>query len=418
LKKVVIVSGIQIINNPRVVKEANALTEAGFDVTVIGAVFDRQSWERIQLILNQGNWKHIPVVDLSTGKLNQKVLYLWARLRFRFWRSVKLYFDIEATGQLGYFPKRLYRLAKQQKADLYIVHLEQALWAGVQLLKDKQRVAADFEDWYSEDCLEADRKLRPGKLMRQCEEQLLRSSSYTTTTSTALSVAIAHAYDCRAPSVVYNSFPIEQPVQTRQVFRDRKNPEVPSIIWFSQTIGPGRGLEQLVAALEHVSLPFELHIRGTPRTGYCAALVSSLSERTQRRIFFHEQVPQHELLSRLGEHDIGYCGEARLPRNKNLTIANKILEYLRAGLAIVASSTQGHLEVAEKVPQTIHLFELGEPATLVNALEKLMTDVTTLANAKAASNIGLRKHFDWSGFSERLVQLATSAIQQNSEKTE
>jgi hypothetical protein len=39
--RVAILTGNQLCNNPRVVEEAGALARAGYDVTVLGARFDR-----------------------------------------------------------------------------------------------------------------------------------------------------------------------------------------------------------------------------------------------------------------------------------------------------------------------------------------------------------------------------------------
>jgi len=48
-----------------------------------------------------------------------------------------------------------------------------------------------------------------------------------------------------------------------------------------------------------------------------------------------------DLLSRIAEHDIGFAGEMPHCRSRDLTVTNKILQYLLAGLAVVASGTAG-----------------------------------------------------------------------------
>lgn len=410
LMKVVIVSGIQVTNNPRVVKEATALSEAGFDVVVIGAVLDEESIPKIQRILDTVGWRHLPVVDLSSQKASQKLRFLIARVRWKFWCSTRRLFNLEFPGQLGYFPGRLYRLARGQDADLYIVHLEQALWVGQKLIQDGCRVAADFEDWYSEDCLPADNVERPVRLIRRYERFLLQRCAYSTTTSKALAETLAATYHCAKPTVVYNSFPTEDRVTIDRQVKDRRNVDIPSITWFSQTIGPGRGLEQLIAALKEISLPFELHIRGTARPGYREALIEDLSASKKQNLYFHEQVPQQELLSRLSEHDIGYCGESSYPLSRDLTITNKLLEYLRAGLAVVASNTTGQLEVAQVVPDGVRVFTLSDPSSLVSVLSESLADPSLLDRAKEASRCGLERYFDWSESERSLVELACSAL--------
>jgi glycosyltransferase involved in cell wall biosynthesis len=413
MTKIVIVSGIQIINNPRVVKEATALAEAGYQVEVIGAIYDKESRERIVKILQSVRWSHIPVIDLSDRHKQTGLYYQYARLRRKISLLQKQWLNLESPNQLGYFTKRLYRIAKNRKADLYIVHLEQALWVGRKLLEDGCNVAIDVEDWYSEDGLPADRTLRPLGLMKECEQYLLRNAAYCTTTSSALSKALSEAYQCPPPTVIYNSFPLEGRLRVDEKILDRQDTSLPSIIWFSQTVGPGRGLEQLLAAMQKVEYPFELHIRGTLRKGYKETLLKGLSKAITSRIYFHPQVPQDELLSRLSEHDIGFCGELSDCRSRDLTITNKVLEYFRAGLAVIASDTAGHKEIASSVPAGVYVFQQDNLSTLQNVLNLLLGDGNEVKQAKEASSRGMDTDLNWRKSEAIIVELARQFLEKN-----
>jgi glycosyltransferase involved in cell wall biosynthesis len=410
MTKVVIVSGIQIIDNPRVVKEANALSKAGFDVEVIGAVYDIDSSKRVNKLLHKAQWRHIPVIDLSDGQRITRMRYFLARFQRKISFLKKKWLGIESPNQLGYFTKRLYRIAKSRKADLYIMHLEQALWVGRKLLENSCNVAIDVEDWYSEDGLSADRALRPMGLMKECEQYLLQNAAYCTTTSSALSKALSEAYQCSPPTVIYNSFPLEDRFHVDGQVLDKHDTAIPSIIWFSQTVGPGRGLEQLLLTLQEVDYPFELHIRGTLRKGYKEALVQGLPRVISDNIYFHVQVPQDELLSRLSEHDIGYCGELSDCFSRDLTITNKALEYLRAGLAIIASDTTGHTEVASLVPEGVHIYQQNNISTLDNVLNKLLGEADVLKQAKVASSRGMDTILNWQKSEVKMIELVSRSL--------
>jgi glycosyltransferase involved in cell wall biosynthesis len=202
---------------------------------------------------------------------------------------------------------------------------------------------------------------------------------------------------------VHNSFPIAERAQIDEHRRDRISRDVPSLIWFSQTIGPGRGLEALIEALGLLDLPVEVHLRGTPRPGYVEGLLAPLPGHIRQRIRMHDQVPQAELLSRLMEHDIGYCGELSNCLNHDLTISNKAMEYLRAGLALVASDTTGQLEVAGRLPEATSVFKQGDGHSLAEALRPLIADPGRLSRAEQASWAGFEAAFGWEK-SKRVIQ--------------
>jgi glycosyltransferase involved in cell wall biosynthesis len=417
MTKIVIISGIQVIDNPRVVKEADALSEAGHEVEVLAAIHDAASARRTEHLLAGRPWRHTAVLDLVSTSLRDRVAGFSARLAWRIARAIKTTFNVESPDQLGPATRPLYAVARRRDADLYIVHVPEALWSGVKLLGAGRRVAFDMEDWYSEDGLPQDRARQPVRLMRRYERALLQQAAYVTTTSNAMAEALASAYAAPRPAVVYNSFPIEDRDRIDALTKDRRDLAVPSIVWFSQTIGPGRGLEALVAALDGIDEPFELHIRGTARPGYREALLDGASERLRSRIHFHARVPQDELLSRLAEHDIGYCGELSDCASRDLTITNKAFEYMRAGLAIVATDTTGQVEVARRAPSALRLFRQEDVADLTRQIRALLLDPDELARSKGAARQALRDCFGWAAQKATIQDLARAAIHSTSSST-
>lgn len=402
-RKVAIVSAIQIIDNPRVVKEADALSELGLDVEVLAAIHSTEALERINGLLSGRRWVHTPVIDWTKRELGSSLRNRIMRASTRVTREAARRFDFESHRQLGVTTVALSRAALASRADLCSLHLEAALWTGKVLADRGLPFRMDVEDWYSEDGLPSDRAARPIKLMKRLERLLLNRAVHATTTSHALARALAQEYGCAPPEIVYNSFPTEERALTDRRQLDRKSHAVPSITWFSQTIGPGRGLEALLDGVSQLNCEFELHLRGTPRAGYLEKLLHGRSDAIRRSVHVHRQVPQAELLSRLMEHDIGYCGELSDCRSRDLTITNKILEYMRAGLAIVASDTAGQREVAEKMPGAVTLFRQGDAESMVQTLRGLIGAPNLLRAAKQASWNDFDESFGW-GASMRRIQ--------------
>jgi glycosyltransferase involved in cell wall biosynthesis len=256
-------------------------------------------------------------------------------------------------------------------------------------------VAVDMEDWFSEDLLPEARKHRPIRLIRSLERELLSYGTYSSCPSRAMSDAIARGYGCRAPAVVYNAFPWAERCFIDKSHEDRINLGLPSIHWFSQTLGEGRGLEDLFGALGYLRGEVEIHLRGAPTAGFEYMLSSRVPEAWRRRIFIHPQVPNDKLLSRIAEHDIGFAGETPLIRSRDLTVTNKILYYLLAGLAVVASDTAGQREVAAQASGGVSLYPSGDPAALAACLDRLLCSADALRRAKAAALDAAERTFCW-----------------------
>ena len=190
-------------------------------------------------------------------------------------------------------------------------------------------------------------------------------------------------YECKQPQVLFNSFYHGELASTDNQVRDRQDKTLPSLFWFSQTVGPGRGLEVLFSALRYIDTPFEIHIRGWIRNkAFKDQLLDLLPAQFSELVYFHDLVPQAELLSRLVEHDIGFSGELSDCKSRDNTITNKAMEYIRAGLLIVASDTKGHLELSKKKGLSFAIYRQDDPKDLAAKLSSLVTQVNQRIDSK------------------------------------
>lgn len=151
----------------------------------------------------------------------------------------------------------------------------------------------------------------------------------------------------------------------------------------------------MLAALPSLSHAVELHLRGRPAAGFDRWLADRAPDGWRERIFVHDVVANGELLSRIAEHDVGFAGEMKYSRSRDLTVTNKILQYLLAGLAVVASDTAGQREVADQAPGAVLLYPSGDPAALAAQLDALLGDPQRLVRAKAAAVVVAERTFCW-----------------------
>jgi glycosyltransferase involved in cell wall biosynthesis len=226
---------------------------------------------------------------------------------------------------------------------------------------------------------------------------------YASCPSRVLSEALAKEYGGKPPIVLYNAFPWTDRNAIDGRYKDRRDTAIASICWYSQTLGPGRGIEDLVGAMPLLKYDAEIHLRGHSAPGMVDWIRGRIPERWRQRVFFHPLVANEELLSRIAEHDIGFAGEIPYCRSRDLTVTNKILHYLLGGLAVVASDTAGQREVAMQADDAVALYQPGNPAALANALDGLLASHALLAQAKSTALQIARDFLCWEGQERTLL---------------
>ncbi|MEQ9370295.1 MAG: glycosyltransferase [Coleofasciculus chthonoplastes F3-SA18-01] len=392
MTKILILIGGHLCTAPRPQKEAETLANAGHDVTVRGFWFDPELVKRDRILFANKKWRFEPIVDFQpTHRLNNWKIRLQSRLAKEQFQQ----FGIFSPGLLGYGAKAMLKVARQACADLTIVHSEAGLWVGNQLLNEGFRVGVDFEDWFSEDLPPTARAARPIAQLKALESRLARECIYCLTTSHALAEALAEAYQAPKPTVIYNTFPWAEREQIDHQKRDRKNLKLSSVHWFSQTIGPGRGLETLFQALPYLHIPVEIHLRGNYPESARQWLEPLVTSEWRDRIFIHPTVPNAELLSRIAEHDIGLALEYTDIPSRNLTVTNKLFQYLQAGLAVIATDTAGQREILSQQPAIGRLIPSQNPVALAQALKDLLCTPEKLNTTKANSLKVAQENFSW-----------------------
>jgi glycosyltransferase involved in cell wall biosynthesis len=402
--RILIVTNGHLCRNPRVCKEATYLGTAGYDVTVLG-VCNHASSETIDASLRAGApFRHISI-NLQPGA---SPAAFGRRLALRLWRDAATRLDWKTIHSLGPAASLLAR-ARAVPANLTIVHNEIAHWVGLRLIADGRRVAADIEDWHSEDLLPADRVGRPLAVLRAIERDLLHRCAYTTTTSHALADALHGRYGGVKPHVITNSFPLQSNLRLRHP----GDPAPASFFWFSQTLGPGRGLEAFLPVWSRLRTPGRLVLLGEDRASFFPQLVAQAAPELRPKIESRPLLPPDELSDEIARHDVGLALEDRSILSRDLTITNKILQYLNAGLAVAASDTAGQREVLAHSPRAGVIVPLADPAAAARLLDDLVADRETLIARQTAARRLAEDVYCWEREAPRLLALVNTALQRS-----
>lgn len=356
--KFALVSGTQPSFNPRLRKEADLIAAMG---GIVHAVHPRTQPGLVpedEAIALSGGWLLNAPVRLEGWRGS------WTRACRRAAVLVARHVGVTTAPLHGYGTSSLAREVQRLKPDVVIGHQEAGLLVAVNYKRryPATTVLADIEDWYSENLTADSPKCLKQDLVR-LERQCTISLDGIATTSEALATAW-HAQYGKRPTVVYNAFATEARVP------DPDSGPV-SLGWMSQTIGPGRGLEVLAAALGMIRHSVQLHLIGRYASGFEAWINENVRVLPHVNLQHWGPVLNAELPALMGRAQIGLCLERSRPRSRDLTVTNKMFHYLSLGIPVIASRTSGQCEIAEKAVGSIFLVDENDPADLARVICEL-----------------------------------------------
>ncbi len=392
--RVCLLSPGQPSTNPRLVKEADALAEAGYRVQALCGVWADWAEATDRELLRDRSWR-CRYVGGRPGE--ERLLYHWTRLRYAAGRRLAPLGpsrDRSLRWGLSRVGEELRRAALASPADLYIAHYPGALAAAAEAAaRHGGRLGYDLEDFYS------DRGAVDGPrlaLIESCERRYLPRCDFVTAASPGIARGYRDKYGIPEPVCILNVFPASM--------RPARRPEASTagplrLYWFSQTIGAGRGLEDAVKALAAVAeLPIELHLQGVWQEGFERAL-RGLAERRglpAGRIHAHPPVPPGRMVRESSRYDVGLALEPARDCNNDLTVSNKLFTYLLAGNALLATRTRGQAEICRQLGEAAATVPCGDAEALAGQLRTWYHDRESLNRARAAAwrAGGLRYHWD------------------------
>jgi len=404
-KKIALLTLQHLSNAPRAQKEAGALARAGAEVTVFGSWWNADRAEEDLELAKKLGFRYIPLVDLRPEAGGA----LGPRLRTRIAKEAIKRFGIVMPEAFGTSARLMVEEVKKLQPDLTMVHSEPGLWAGQKLIKAGYHVGIDFEDWFSEDLLEEARKTRPVDAIAKAEKFILQNAAVSFATTDAMAKALAKwAGVEKVPTTIPNTFPWADSPKEDNNPDDRKKDCV-SFYWFSQTIGPGRGLEVLADALTHLKGEWQLHLRGNlnNRMDWFEA---TFTEAIRDRVIIQPIVPNHLLPAHSASHDVGLALEEPFCKSRDLTATNKIFEYLRCGLAVIATETSGQREVMQHCPDAGKLIPSDDPVALISSMQEFLDNPELVSRGKAAAKEAASDQWSWEKYETILINEVEKAL--------
>jgi len=408
--RICLVTPGQPSTNPRLVKEADALCEAGYDVQVVACKY--QVWaDEADAAFEDRGW---PIEWLRYGAMASRPRDLWQRLRRRGSKElvglIGRRWPSLAERAFHYAIPELTQLVRQVPADLYIAHNLAALPPAARAAEQHNAALGfDAEDFHRGELPDTPENILDRAITADLEERYIPRCDYVTAASDGIGTAYADTLGIESPITILNVFPWSE--RENNVSAAKLGEEVPdgarSLYWFSQTIGPDRGLEDALRALPHLPDDVVLSLRGGWSLGY----EETFRDQARRlgvadRVRHLDLVPPDELIPRTAQHDVGLALEQPVSRNRKICVTNKLFTYLLAGVPFVATRTPGQQPIIEDLPRAAQGYDPGESEALGNSLHILLQS----DRAPAAAREAARERYSWDVEKERFLEVIQNVL--------
>jgi glycosyltransferase involved in cell wall biosynthesis len=388
--------------NPRLVKEAEALGEAGYSVHVISCDYfpPARKWDREIRSRAKWDWTCIPWKSNSAIYFSRRMKQVVARKMVGAgMRSASLL----SLAHHSIAPK-LGEVACCITAKLYIGHCLASLHPSIVAAKrNRAKIGFDAEDFHSGEALDVGFGKLDNAIAGALEGQLLKHCDYVTAASPLIASTYNECYGVRAVSVL-NVFPLDEAILPQAA------PTKPSFYWFSQTIGPGRGLEEFIEILRQTKREVRLDLRGYVSSDYRA----ELQARTKNSLIdlqFLEPVAQNSMVRHAVSYTAGLGLEMRQPANRNLCLTNKAFTYLLAGTPVILSRTRAQEELATELGSASLLIDLEDSGASAQTLNGWLVNSDVQAKARQeAFRLG-RERFNWDAEKSKFLEQVKRVLQ-------
>jgi glycosyltransferase involved in cell wall biosynthesis len=412
--KICIVNHAPPSANPRARKEADSLSAAGHDVTVVSASHvPATEAECVRSI--DSRWRYRTVnyrrdtaggfARLGVSRARQAV----SRIVARRWRGCGLAERALMRVREGFIP-----VLVSEAADLYLAHNLPGLPVAAHAARRCGALLGfDIEDYHLDEEGLASRDALAPALKAYVMAKYLPQCDYLSTTSEAMADAIANALGVRRPVVLYNAFPLREAADVLPPImrsRGRGRGAGYTAYWFSQVVGLDRGLQDFIKALPRLHVRVDLHCRGRiNETTREEVLRLAEAVGVASQIHLCPPLPHTRLVADASRFDFGLALEQPVNQAKQLTASNKLFVYLLSGLVPVVTDVTGQREVMNAVGECGVIFRPGDVDGLVRGMNGLLTHPSRIVAAQQAAWDAARRRFCWD-IEEKTLRAAVETL--------
>lgn len=374
-KKILFVSSINLALNPRIYKEMKLAKDLNYEMEFIG--FDIGHWKK-ELDNNIKKKFHGVPINYISARRRPFFAWLVATIVENSCRILYFIFKKNITINAYACTKRSFLLNRflknhfgHKRFDFIVAHTLSTLSA---VQKHSARINCPFgfdvEDYHPGEKIFSDatnEKKRRELLIRR----LLPSASYISAASPLISAAVKELANVKVTTVL-NYFPTEEFAEPCPV-----NTEKIKLVWFSQNIDAGRGIELVISSWDKLKQNFELTLIGKVNNKFYEEWLSKYTD-----IIIINPLSQKALHKNLSHYDVGLAIDVdHDDHNRKLAITNKLLAYYQAGLYILATDTLAQSNFLEK--NYLHgRLTKQDPSSTFDTLKEIFSEKEKIRSGK------------------------------------
>lgn len=334
----------------------------------------------------------------------KKCHYFLTRLFHKFFKTTVSFIPSFTKWTVARPSFALYLKAISTYGDLYIAHNPGALPAAwLAAKKNKSKVGFDAEDFHRGEHLDQNSLL--ALAVKYIEDAYLPQCNYITAASPMIGNAYKKLYPSQKIAVINNVFSKKYLQKIHKESHDHLR-----LFWFSQTIGPHRGLETAVKAIEILKgkCKIELHLMGNVLSGYSSELIKLTTQ--SDFIHFIPPVAPDKVFEQASKFDVGLSLEVPETENRDYCLTNKLFTYLLSGNCVILSNTSAQKDFIESYPGIGYLFGAHNEIQLSEILLHLYYNREELYKIRLNSLRAAAQYANWENESAKFKALIKEKI--------
>lgn len=315
-------------NDERVLREAKTLLKNGHTVTVIC----------VESKNNRGNETREGISVIRVKPMIEGMIW-----RQPIGMMIKYFSPIFSYGT--HTAKQLFNQLQSIPADIYHAHdLDTLLPCYKAAKKNNSKLVYDSHELF----VATRGQMKPQNILliipyyvgilylSLLEKILIKKCNLVITVNHSLKKIIEKKFGLHDVLVIVNSQ--EKIVLTESTLRSEGSFTPKDIVLIYQgVLGPGRALEQSIAAMNLLPETYKLMLLGSGAwQDKLKEKVSNL--RLTNRVIFHEYLPHDQLLSFTSGANLGLCLIEPINKSKMYALPNKFFEYLSSGVPLLVSN--------------------------------------------------------------------------------